>query len=156
MPRARLRGERAGLAEDSGSASLEFITAGLILLVPLVYLVLTVAGVQAGALAAEGAARQASRVYVTATTVDDARARAEQAIDFTLSDYGIDISQSRVTIACAPTPTDCLSRHGYVTVGIEVAVPLPLAPAAVSVDAPLSVHVSSSATQQVSRFGGSG
>ncbi|HSP76545.1 MAG TPA: hypothetical protein VLO31_10065, partial [Cryobacterium sp.] len=49
---------------ERGSASLEFITAGLILLVPLVYLVLAMAALQGGALAVEGAARQAARVYV--------------------------------------------------------------------------------------------
>ena len=49
---------------DDGSASLEFITVGLLLLVPLVYLVLTIAAVQGAALGVEGAARQASRVFV--------------------------------------------------------------------------------------------
>ena len=147
---------RVMLRRDGGSASLEFITAGLILLVPLVYLVLTVAAIQAGALAAEGAARQAARVYVTASSDGDARSRAAQAIDFTLADYGIDTARSHVSISCTPAPQNCLARHGFVTVAIEVAVPLPLAPAAVSVDAPLAVRVGSTATQQVSRFGGSG
>ena len=53
--------------DDDGNASLEFITAGMILLLPLVYLVLVVAAVQAGSLAVEGAARQAVRVFVQAT-----------------------------------------------------------------------------------------
>ena len=43
--------------EDEGSASLEFITAGMILLLPLVYLVLVMAALQGGSLAVEGAAR---------------------------------------------------------------------------------------------------
>ena len=52
--------------EDDGTATLEFITAGLILLLPLVYLVLSMAAIQGGALAVEGAARQAVRVFVQA------------------------------------------------------------------------------------------
>jgi len=37
MPRSRL-------SDDRGSAALEFITAGMLLLVPLVYLILAMAG----------------------------------------------------------------------------------------------------------------
>ena len=85
IPRIRLR-----LAGDDGTAALEFVTAGLILLVPLVYLILAVASVQAGALAVEGAARQAARVFVQAPTPDEAAARAARAIDFSLADYGIE------------------------------------------------------------------
>ena len=54
------------LAQEHGSASLEFLTVGIILLVPLVYLVLALAAIQAGALGVEGAARQAARVAVLA------------------------------------------------------------------------------------------
>ena len=71
MPRSRRWIE----AED-GSASLEFITAGMLLLLPLVYLVLTMAAIQAGAFAVEGAARQAARVYVQSGTVGEANAAA--------------------------------------------------------------------------------
>lgn len=59
------------LRSESGSASLEFVTVGVILLVPLVYLVLAVAAIQAGVLATEGAARHAARVYSLAP--DDVR-----------------------------------------------------------------------------------
>ncbi|MDQ1574531.1 MAG: hypothetical protein QOH44_2090, partial [Actinomycetota bacterium] len=40
--------------DDGGSAALEFITAGLLLLVPLVYLILAMAAIQGGALSVEG------------------------------------------------------------------------------------------------------
>lgn len=42
------------LRRDDGTASLEFLTVGILLLVPLVYLVLAVAAIQAGALGVEG------------------------------------------------------------------------------------------------------
>ncbi len=141
-------------ADDRGSASLEFITAGLILLVPLVYLVLTMAAIQAGALAAEGAVRQAARVFVQGETVADAQARASRAIEFALADYGINPTQATVTVACTPRPSECLTRQGFVTVSISLAVPLPLLPPVLTSDVPPAVQLQASATQQVSRFAG--
>jgi Flp pilus assembly protein TadG len=138
--------------DERGSAALEFITAGMILLVPLVYLILALAQLQAGALAVEGAARQAARVYVQSATPESAADDAERAIQFALADYGVDVAATRVAVSCRPVASDCLTRRGYVTVSIEIAVPLPLAPVALTVDAPLSLPVRATATQQVSRF----
>ncbi|MGV8969429.1 MAG: hypothetical protein ACOH1J_03165, partial [Microbacteriaceae bacterium] len=142
-------------AREEGSASLEFITAGLILLLPLVYLILTVAAIQAGSLAVEGASRQAARVFVQSETAADARASAQRALEFALADYGIDADQATISISCTPRPADCLTRRGFVTVVIMARVPLPLVPSALTIDAPLNVPLSSTATQQVSRFWGS-
>jgi len=143
---------RALRTDERGSAALEFITTGVILLVPLVYLILTMAQVQAGALAAEGAARQAARVYVQAGTPEMAVKNAERTIAFALADYGVDPAAAQVDVSCRPVASDCLTRRGFVTVTIEIAVPLPLAPAVLSVNAPLSVPLRATATQQVSRF----
>ncbi|MDO7881419.1 hypothetical protein [Antiquaquibacter soli] len=138
--------------DDSGSAAVEFVTAGLVLLVPLVYLVIAMSSIQAGALAAEGAARQAARVFVQATSVADARAAAERAVQFALADHGVESAETTVTISCRPSPDDCLQRRGLVTVEVSVAVPLPLMPPAITADIPLSVTLEAAATQQVSRF----
>jgi len=142
-------------ATDDGTASLEFVTAGMILLVPLVYLVLVMSAIQAAALATEGAARQAARVFVQADDATDARAGAARAVEFALADYGLDADQATVTITCAPEPRDCLTRRGFVTVSVSIDVPLPLVPPALTIDAPLAVPLSATATQQVSRFWGS-
>jgi Flp pilus assembly protein TadG len=139
-------------AETSGSASLEFLGVGVLLLVPVVYLVLTLAALQAGALAAEGAARQAARSYVLAATPEEAAARADRAVELTLADYGVDPSAAEVSVACAPDPATCLSRRALVTVTVGIRVPLPLAPAALDVGTPLSVGMTGVSTQQVSRF----
>jgi len=146
---------RSRRASDEGSAALEFVTAGLILLLPLVYLVLVMSAIQAGALATEGAARQAARVFVQAPNRADAAAAASRAIEFALADYGIEATDATVTISCRPQPQECLTRRGYVTVSVAVRVPLPLVPPVLSVDAPLAVPLSATATQQVSRFWGS-
>jgi hypothetical protein len=147
--------QRSRLSTDSGTASLEFVTAGLILLLPMVYLVLVMSAIQAGALAIEGASRQAARVFVQADSIADARAGAARAIEFALADYGIDPDSATVTIICSPEPSACLTRRGFVTVAVAVRIPLPLVPAALTVDAPLAVPLSATATQQVSRFRGS-
>ena len=155
MPRSRSWTELRwrGLArDDTGSASLEFITTGLILLVPLVYLVLTMAQLQGGAMAVEGASRQAARVFVEAPTADEATLRAERAVEFALADYGLDPADVEVTVECSPHPAQCLTRRGYVTVTVASTVALPLVPPVLDLDHRASVALHSSATQQVSRF----
>lgn len=141
--------------DESGSASLEFITAGMLLLLPLVYLVLTMASIQAGAFAVEGAARQAARVYVQSASVGEANAAAGRAIEFALADYGLDASAVSVSVGCRPNPANCLTRRGFVTIQVSTSVSLPLVPPILDLKVPLSIPVQSTATQQVSRFWGS-
>ena len=145
---------RRAIAEDVGTASLEFVTAGMILLLPMVYLVLTMAALQAGSLAVEGAARHAARVYVQAPDTRDAEAEAERAIRFALADYGLDPSEASVAISCSPHLADCLRRRAIVTITVEVSVGLPLVPSALTIGGPLSIPLRSTATEQVSRFWG--
>jgi len=153
MPRKRLSTD--GIATDeAGTASLEFITAGLVLLVPLVYLVLTMSALQAAAFAVEGAARQAARVFVASPTDADAQNGARRAVEFALADYGLDVGDVEIDVSCRPDPDACLTRRGFVTVDVSTRVTLPLVPPVLDLDVPLSVPLSSSATQQVSRFWG--
>lgn len=149
MPRGRRSTDPVA---DEGSASLEFITVGVLLLVPLVYLVLVVSSLQAASLGTEGAVRQATRVFVQAETEADARAAAERAIRVTLADYGLDADDARVAITCRPDPGDCLARRGFVTIELATTVPLPFAPPVLALDMPLGVPVHAVATEQVSRF----
>jgi len=146
MPRSR------SWAEETGSAALEFVTLGLVLLVPLVYLVLTMAAIQGGSLAAEGAARQAARVFVESPTPERAQAAALRALEIALADHGIDPGGADIAVNCSPRPDACLTRRGLVTVTVDLTVPLPLVPAALTGDFPLAVPLSATATQQVSRF----
>lgn len=143
-------------ADDTGSASLEFVTAGMILLVPLVYLVLTMSAIQAGAFAAEGGARQAARVFVQSSSLAPAQSGARRAVEFALADYGIDPDTVSIRVDCSPKPQTCLTRQGFVTVSIDLSVPLPLLPPILTGDFPLAVPLHATATQQVSRFWGFG
>lgn len=125
------------------------------MLIPLVYLVLTMSAIQGGALAAEGAARQAVRVFVQADTLAEAESSAERAIEFALDNYGIDPSDASVEIVCSPDPANCLTRRGYVTVTIAVDIALPLAPPVLTGNFPAQIPLDATATQQVSQFRGS-
>lgn len=154
MRRAR-RSSELSWREEDGSASIEFLTVGLLLLVPTVYLVLALSAIQSASFAVEGAARQASRVFVQAPSVAEAQAAASRAVAVTLADYGLDAAETHVAISCRPDPADCLTRRGFVTVSIATVVPLPLFPAALGADIPLGVTIDSVATEQVSRFAGS-
>ncbi len=138
--------------DDAGSASLEFVTVGMVMLVPLVYLVLTMSAIQAGSFAAVGAARQAARVFAQSARDEDARAAAIRALEFALADHGIDPESADLSISCSPRPDACLTRQGFVTVTVDLTVTLPLAPTVLTGDFPLAIPLTATATQQVSRF----
>jgi hypothetical protein len=149
----RFGGLRRLVGGEDGSAALEFVTAGLILLVPLVYLVLTMSAVQGGALAAEGAARHAARVFVQAPSPEEAADRAARAIDFGLADYGIASDAASVIVSCSDSAVaSCPSRNAVVTVTVRVEVALPLVPDVLNLSGAATVPVEATARQQVSRF----
>lgn len=142
--------ERA--AAEEGTASLEFLVAGVILLVPLIYLVLALAALQAGAMAVEGAARQAARVYVQSATATEARERAARAVEFALTDHGLKPDTSTLDIDCVSPVTHCLTRSGMVQVTVRVRVPLPLVPDVLNLERAASIPVEATSVHEVSRF----
>ncbi|WP_350349563.1 hypothetical protein ABIQ69_06535 [Agromyces sp. G08B096] len=150
MRRSKPSSERR-FGDERGSASLEFLTVGLILLVPLVYLVLAIASVQAGALAVEGAARHAARVAVLAADDSAARTAVDRAVRIALEDYGVDAGRASVEVTCDPASA-CTQPGARVRVDVDAAVVLPLVPDVFGLDRFGSVQVSASATQTVSRF----
>ncbi len=139
---------------DRGSASLEFLTVGLILMVPLVYLVLAVSALQAGALAVEGAARQAARAFVLAESETAGRAAAGRAIAVTFADYGLSAEEGSLEVDCTNGQPGCLLRGETVTVSVRVAVDLPFVPDVLGLRQSARVPLSASATQRVSTFSG--
>lgn len=139
---------------ESGSASLEFVTAGLVLLVPLVYLVVALAQIQSGALAVEGAARQAARAYVLSDSADQGRSAVERALHVGLVDYGVDPGTADAVIACTPRPTQCLEPRSTVEVVVRASVTLPFVPPVLGLETIASVPLEAKAAQTVSVFGG--
>ena len=138
---------------DAGSAVVEFITIGVLMLVPLVYLVVAVAGVQAAAFATEAAAREAARIVVTTPDVDASEDRVVAAVGWALRDQGIEADPARAaTVICAEQP--CLTPGADVSVTVSVDVPLPVVPAGLSAVVALVVPVSATHTQVVGEFEG--
>jgi hypothetical protein len=143
---------RSSRSRDAGSAAVEVLVLGVLLLVPLVYLVLTVAALQGAAFAAEGAARQAARTIALASTDGEGRRAADAAIEVALADWRIEPGATTVQVDCAPVPGDCITPRGTVEVHVRVAAALPLLPPAVIAGAPGTIPVDATALQHVSMF----
>ncbi|WP_293695154.1 TadE family protein [uncultured Agrococcus sp.] len=133
-------------SEDDGTASLEFITVGMLLTVPLVYLILALAQIQAGALAAEGAVRNAARTI--AMHGEAGFESAETTTLLALADAGFDDTEAELTVDCGEV--GCEQLGGTVTVTISFVVPLPLVPAVLDLDTALGIPIAATATQPVS------
>ncbi|MBG6189710.1 hypothetical protein IWX64_000637 [Arthrobacter sp. CAN_A212] len=134
--------------EESGSAVVEFVFLGLLLLVPVVYFVLTLSQLQAGSFAVVGAADQAAKVYVSKESVPDAAAGAQRAALLVLNDFGFDAAAAEVQIRCSG---ECLAPGSGVTVEVRLGVQLPLMPSGAGVSGS-AISVDASATQLVERY----
>jgi Flp pilus assembly protein TadG len=120
-----LQASRLG-GPDAGSALIEFAFLGVLLFVPLVYLVLSVFAVQRAAYGATAAAREAGRAWATAGDDAEGRQRAYAAAALALGDQGLALRPSELTVDCPTTP--CLSPGATLTVRVDTRVPLPLVP----------------------------
>jgi Flp pilus assembly protein TadG len=133
---------------DEGSAAVEFLVGAVLLLVPLVYLVLTLGALQAAAFATEGAARGAALIVVRSPDATTLQGRVDAAVAVALADFGVDRRGATVEVTCRPGPA--CGPAGEVTVSVRVPVPLPLLPDGL----PLSLPVEGTATLASARFPG--
>ncbi|HTY73338.1 MAG TPA: pilus assembly protein [Actinomycetes bacterium] len=115
-----MRGER-------GSATIEFTFLSVLLLVPLVYVVLSVSQVQRNAYAAAEAARDAGRAYVRADSAQEGERAAYAAARLAFRDQGLELPADAVAISCSADP--CLTPGSRVVVSIRVRAVLPGVPA---------------------------
>jgi Flp pilus assembly protein TadG len=137
--------------DERGTAVVEFVVLAVLMLIPLIYLVMMMARLQAGSFAASQAAREAGRAYVTAGRGQDAPGRAQAAAQIAFLDHSFE-GNGRLSIACDGSP--CLRPDGRVETTATVRVPLPLVPAFVREVVPMSVPVSASHLSTVDRFRG--
>lgn len=138
--------------DDEGNAPLEFIVAGLLLLVPIVYLIVALGQIQNQTLGAEAGARHVARAISLATDRADADTRAQAALAATARQYGIDPATADIRVTCTPTPGPCPDAGATVRVEISTRVTLPLAPPVLGLDEITSVPVSGAAVQKVGRL----
>lgn len=134
---------------DEGSAIIEFLFLGVLMLVPLIYLVLTLARIQAGSYAVTTAAREAGRAFVTAQSGQDAGARARAAADIAFGDQGFD-GVGTLEVSCSTSP--CLTPDARVETTARVTVPLPLIPGFARDVVPLEIPLTASHLSTVDRF----
>lgn len=114
--------------EEIGSALIELTWLGILLLVPVLWIVLSVFEVQKGAFATSGAARAAGRAYALAPDDVTGRSRAEAAARQALADQGVEGQPLRLTVSCRPQPRSCHDAGSVVTVVIQSRVDLPFLP----------------------------
>lgn len=140
-----------GSRDDRGSALVEVTWLGLLLLVPVLWIVLTVFEVQRGAFATSGAARAAGRAYALAPDDAVGRARAETAARQAITDQGAEGQPVRVTVDCRPDPSNCHAPGSVLTVRVDSRVNLPLLPDVLGGDAP-SFALDASHTVPIGQF----
>lgn len=144
------------LGDQSGTASLEFITVGVLLLVPVVYLVLVLGTVQEQSLGVEAAARHAARAIATAADAEDASARTDRVIAAVAEEYGIDPASIELGLACADAARECPEAGGTLVVRVAASVRMPFVPPIFGLDRIAVVPVEATAVQKVSRRWGAG
>ena len=118
-----------GQRDELGSALVEFSWLAIILLVPLIWLVVSVFEVQQGAFATSAAARAAGRAYALAPDDATGKDRADAVVRQVLADQGTPGQRARVRITC-DTPGDaCHVGTAVITVHVDSGVELPFFPA---------------------------
>ena len=150
--RARLRSRLAARlgAGDRGSAVIEFVVVGILITMPVFYLVIALARLQAGAYAVTQAARESTRAYVTASSDASAMNRARQASRLAFQDQGF-TDRGDVSMTCAASP--CLTRGSRVGASADLGVELPFIPSFLRSAVPTTVHLHARHIESVDRFG---
>ena len=136
---------------ERGSALVEVVWLALLLLVPMVYLLVSVFEVQRSSYGLSGAARAAARAYSLAPDEGSAPPRARAAAALALRDHGIPMEGVRLLVRCTPTPDNCLAPGSLIIVDLRRQVRLPLVPSALGSDAP-SFRVEASHTVAYGTF----
>jgi len=135
--------------DEGGSAVVEIVWLGVLLLVPLLWIVLSVFEVQRGAFATTSAARSAARAYALADSDAAGREQAQAAIRQAMADQGGADQSFTFDVSC--DEGDCHAPGAVITVKVWSGVRLPLLPAVLGGDAP-SFRLDSTHTVPVGQF----
>ena len=125
MSRPRPRRRR----DERGSALVELSWLAIILLVPLIWIVVSVFEVQQGAFATSAAARAAGRAYALAPDDATGAVRADAVVRQVLADQGTPGQRARVTVTCDTPAASCHVGTAVITVRVDSGVELPFFPA---------------------------
>ncbi|MGZ4488727.1 MAG: hypothetical protein ACXVW1_12400 [Nocardioides sp.] len=136
---------------ERGSALVEMSWLGILLLVPMLWIVMSAFEVQRGAFAVSSAARAAGRAYALSPSDGVGRARAEAAARQALDDQGVHGVPLSLAVTCTPYPHDCHAGTSVITVVVRSRVDLPLLPSALGGGAP-SFALDASHTVPIGQF----
>ncbi len=136
-------------SSDRGSASIEFIVVGVAIILPLIYIAITVLTLSAAQFASNQAARESARAFVTSTSTSSGNQRATLAANLAFEDHGLVESEPQISITC--DHISCLTPGGKVSVEITTWVPLPFVPRWGSSDL-VTVPITSQATLLVDQY----
>ena len=128
----RRRGGSAPEDPDRGSAVVEFIGLGLLLLVPVIYLVVTVARVQAGSFAVVAADEQAGQAITVLEAEDLGRTGVRSAAAVAARDHGFAEQDLQLDVTCSDGT--CEQPGSVATVRARLNVQLPGMPGFATAD----------------------
>lgn len=111
---------------DRGSAIVEFVALGLLLLIPVIYLVVTVSRVQAGSFAVVAASEQAGQAISVMEADSFNQAAVHEIAVVAALDHGFDAQDLALEVSCSDG--SCASPGAVATVHARLSVSLPAVP----------------------------
>lgn len=120
------RDSAAPTGPERGSALIELVGLGVLLLLPLTYVILGALAVQQAAYGVTAAAQAAGRAYMLAPDGAAAPGAADEAAATALADQGLTLAPDQLQLSCAAGAGDCRVPGGAVRVRITLRVGLPL------------------------------
>ncbi|MDA3022127.1 MAG: pilus assembly protein [Actinomycetota bacterium] len=136
LMRRRLRDFRSS---EDGNAVIEFLVIGVLVLIPMAYLVLCVMRVQAATFASAQAVREAGRAFNSADSVSQGQTAARTAARLAFSDQGFDFPESALRISCPESA--CLAPGSVAEVSLNWRVVLPWIPAGLTSEVSVPIEV---------------
>ena len=134
---------------ESGRASLEFLVAAVILMIPILMLTVSLWSLQRAQFATEAAARHAVRVYALHTSSAQAATASYRAVAHTLRQWGVEEAfDARMRCSAA-----CLDPGSWVEISVVVNVPVGAIPPVFAADG-FVVPIASSSTARISVYRG--
>lgn len=122
--------------EQRGSALVELSWLGILLVLPVLWIVMSVFQVQRGAFGVSAAARAAARAYILAPDDASGLVRARTAARVAMDDQGVHGVTPEVRVTCTPYPSDCHQGTSVITVSVYSRVVLPMMPSALGSNRP--------------------
>lgn len=142
------------MPDDEGSAALEFIAVGVILLIPVVYLIIALGAIQEQTLGVEAAARHTMRAIALAPNAETAADQGDRVLESVSAQYDLDADTLEMSITCPGEGDECPRAGATVVLTITAQASLPLIPAVFGLDRAATVTVEGAAVQKVSRTWG--